>query len=171
MKSQAVVFRRALPLALLGAAIVGAGCSNPRPESGARKDYRPIPTARGVGAVPRVPVPPPMPAPHGASDARLKREIVSFDRGIEAVDSIRTVRFRYREDNPLGLDASPEHIGVLAQELETAVPEAVGRNESGYRTVDPGPVLWSAVNAIQQLKRENEELRKRVAALERRESE
>ena len=167
MKFQAVVFRRALPLALLGAAIVGAGCSNPRPVDPDRRDYRPIPSTRGVGALPRVPIH--HPAPHGASDARLKREIVSYQRGIEAVDSIRTVRFRYREDNPLGLDAGPEHVGVIAQELETAVPEAVDRDESGYRTVDPGPVLWSAVNAIQQLKRENEELRKRVAVLEQRE--
>jgi len=94
--------------------------------------------------------------------------MVSYDRGLEAVDSIRTVRFRYREDNPLGLESGTEHVGVIAQELENAVPEAVRRDESGYRMVDPGPVLWSAVNAIQQLKAENDELRKRVAALERR---
>jgi hypothetical protein len=97
----------------------------------------------------------------------LKRGIVSYARGLEAVDLIRTVRFRYRENNRLGLDAGPEHVGVIAQELETAVPEAVGRDQSGYRTVDPGPVLWSAVNAIQELKRENQELKKRVAELER----
>jgi hypothetical protein len=102
----------------------------------------------------------------GASDSRLKREVTTYDRGLEAVESIRTVRFRYREDNPLGLDAGPEHVGVIAQELEAAVPEAVSRDGSGYRMVDPDPVLWSAVNAIRQLSRENRELKQRVAKLE-----
>ena len=162
-----VIFRRALPLALLGAAIVGAGCSNPGPGYHGRRYYRPIPSAPPAHAVPRLPGPPAPPS--FSSDARLKREIVSYPRGLEAVDSIRTVRFRYREDNPLGLDGGPEHVGVIAQELESAVPEAVRRDETGYRIVDPGPVLWSAVNAIQKLKAENDELRKRVAALERRE--
>jgi hypothetical protein len=164
--SPTVIFRRALPLALLGAAIIGSGCSDPRPYYKGKKYYRPVPSAPHVPRPPRVPVPPPTPAHY--SDAGLKREIVSFQRGLGAVDSIRTVRFRYREDNPLGLDAGAEQVGVIAQELETAVPEAVGCDASGYRTVNPGPVLWTAINAIQELKRENEELRKRVSELERR---
>jgi len=164
MRTCSVLVGGALPVALLGAAIIATSCTSSGRYVGPRP-YRPYPHANPALPVPRVPVPP-VPHPAHASDARLKHETGSYERGLDALENIRTVRFRYRGDNPLGLDPAPEHIGVIAQDLESAVPEAVGRDGSGYRMVDPDPVLWTAVNAIRELRRENRELRGRLEELE-----
>ena len=60
------------------------------------------------------------------SDRRLKTSVVK----IGALPSgISVYRFKF-----IGSDA--EHIGVMADEVEKVIPEAVSKNEAGYYMVD-----------------------------------
>jgi len=71
----------------------------------------------------------------------------------------------------LQLPSQPEFVGVVAQQLQQAVPDAVQTNAAGYLTVNNDPVIWTTVNAVkelnQKLERENGELRARLERLEK----
>jgi len=59
------------------------------------------------------------------------------------------------------------HIGFSAQDVQEVIPEAVEEDENGYLLiVDNDPILWTMLNAIKELKAQNDELRSRVEALE-----
>jgi hypothetical protein len=100
------------------------------------------------------------------SDARLKDVGANFTPGLAALENIQPVYYHYKADNALKRPSAPEYIGVVAQKLQQAVPEAVQTNSAGYLTVNNDPVLWTAVNAIKELKAENAELKARLDRLE-----
>lgn len=90
-----------------------------------------------------------------ASDQRLKDIHGSYDRGLADILGIDIVRFQYKANNTMGLDSSKEFVGVTAQNLQTAIPEAVNEETSGhlkgYLTINTTPVLWTLVNAVKEL--------------------
>lgn len=63
------------------------------------------------------------------SDPRLKRDVSRID---ELPNGLGVYRFRYLWD---GAD-EPEHIGVMADEVERIAPAALGPVIAGFRTVD-----------------------------------
>ena len=83
------------------------------------------------------------------------------------ISKLNPVQYRYTENNELQLPADEEFVGVVAQEVQSVIPEAVEEDSSGYLMVNNDPIIWAMVNAIKELKTENESLRERVEALER----
>ena len=59
-------------------------------------------------------------------------------------------------------------IGELGEEIpdEGVIPDAVSENDQGYLMLKSDPVIWAMLNAIKELKAENEELKQRIEALE-----
>lgn len=96
------------------------------------------------------------------SDERLKTIHGPFTRGLADVLRLQPVRFEYRPDNPLGLHGQGEYVGFSAQAVRRVMPEAVTMSESGYLQVQSDPMIWAMVNAIKELKVENDSLRKLV---------
>jgi hypothetical protein len=84
------------------------------------------------------------------SDGRLKNLNGSFNTGLSQVLKIHPVRYRYKADNALGLHDSEEHIGVVAQDVQRVIPEAVTENSKGYLMVNNDPIIWSMLNAIKE---------------------
>ena len=68
----------------------------------------------------------------------------------------------------MGLPAGKEYVGLVAQDVERVIPDAVEKNDQGYLMLNNDPIIWAMLNAIKELKAENEQLRKRVEALESR---
>ena len=68
------------------------------------------------------------------------------------------------EDNGMGIRDSNEHIGVVAQEVQRVIPEAVTQNGKGYLPVNNDPVIWAMVDAIKEQGREIEQQRKLLRA-------
>jgi hypothetical protein len=101
------------------------------------------------------------------SDVRLKKLYGSYERGLSEVDKLSPVRYSYREDNELGLPSEKEYVGVISQEVEAVIPEAVDKNENGYLMINNDPIIWAMVNALKELKAENETLKQRLETLER----
>ena len=84
------------------------------------------------------------------SDGRLKNLNGNFNTGLSQVLKIHPVRYRYKADNALGLRDTDEHIGVVAQEIQKVIPEAVTENSKGYLMVNNDPIIWTMLNAIKE---------------------
>jgi hypothetical protein len=84
------------------------------------------------------------------SDVRLKRLSGSFDGGLSQILKVKPVRYRYKEDNALGIRDTDEHVGLVAQEVQKVIPEAVTENSQGYLLVNNDPILWTMLNAIKE---------------------
>ncbi|MDD4939996.1 MAG: tail fiber domain-containing protein [Candidatus Omnitrophica bacterium] len=100
------------------------------------------------------------------SDARLKEAVGDFGYGLDKIMELKPVRYRYKQNNIAGADPSKEHIGFIAQEVASVLPEAVRENSEGYLVIDSDPILWTMLNAIKELKIKNQALEERVSALE-----
>ena len=104
------------------------------------------------------------------SDARLKQVETEFTPGLAALEKIHPMHYHYKAGNALNLPAQPEFVGVVAQQLQAAVPDAVQTNSASYLTVNNDPVLLTTVNAVkelnQKLEAENTDLNHRLSELE-----
>jgi hypothetical protein len=84
------------------------------------------------------------------SDGRLKTVNGGFTSGLTEVMKIQPVHYRYKPDNAMGIRDTDEHIGVVAQEVQKIIPEAVTQNSKGYLLVNNDPIIWTMLNAIKQ---------------------
>ena len=107
------------------------------------------------------------------SDSRLKDVGVQFTPGLKALAELQPVHYHYKVGNPLQLPSQPEYVGVVAQQVQRAIPEAVQPNKDGYLTVNNDPIIWTMLNAIKELNQklqdkdaENAELKVRLEKLE-----
>jgi hypothetical protein len=92
------------------------------------------------------------------SDGRLKTVEATYNAGLDEVLKLTPVRYRYKEQNPMGIKDDQEHVGFVAQDVEKVIPEAVSRNSRGYLLVNNDPILWTMLNAIKQQQAEIEAL-------------
>jgi hypothetical protein len=104
-----------------------------------------------------------------SSDARLKTNIAPLTNVLEKLQQIHGLSFDWNEVyQSLGRSSGRREIGVIAQEVEAVFPELVSTwGEQGYRAVDYGRLTAVLIEAVKELKAENEELKRRIEALER----
>jgi hypothetical protein len=85
------------------------------------------------------------------SDARLKDVGINFTHGLEALAAIQPVHYHYKADNAMKLASEPDYVGVVAQQVQSVIPEAVQTNKFGYLTVNNDPIIWTMLNALKEL--------------------
>ena len=108
------------------------------------------------------------------SDIRLKKQIRSYSAGVQKVLSLSPHTFRYN-----GLFGTPtdgrDVIGLVANELQAVIPEAVFSVRGKLRSTDPEcdvlhydlvPVVMTNVNAIKELVATFDNLKSRTQRLE-----
>ena len=100
-----------------------------------------------------------------SSDRRLKDIKGPYTRGLDAVMQLTPVSFRYKKDNSRNLPANRDEIGFVAQDVQKVIPEAVSKGADGYLNFNIHPIHMATVNAIKELKYENDSLRKEVLKL------
>jgi len=109
------------------------------------------------------------------SDRRLKKNIVDSSKGLTEINQLRVANFQYRTEDEIDMSEFPlaegphqvvlrkgdekVYTGVIAQEIETVLPECIKVSEKGAKTVSTDPIMWALVNAVK-------ELSAKVAALE-----
>jgi hypothetical protein len=116
------------------------------------------------------------------SDRRLKENIVQLatGTGLDIISKLKPSRFNWRKDlaeyEPRLKDSvvpGKEEIGLIAQEVQAIIPDAVAENKSGrsagkgsnkesYLTVKYDRIAPFLIQAIQDLKAEIEELKKQL---------
>lgn len=108
-----------------------------------------------------------------SSDRRLKNIKGNYQHSLKELEQINTILYSYKKDNPLNLPADTTFVGVIAQEIQKVIPEAVTIDEKGYLLVNNDPIIWAMLNAIQELSQElkeqkavNQQLQTQVAKVE-----
>ena len=121
-----------------------------------------------------------------SSDRRLKNVSGKFTRGLDAILQIQPKVFTWKPES--GMNPDDINVGFIAQDVQPAIPEAVGsmktvdteeddgtgkkvkktkREASEFLTLSDRPIIAALVNAVKELKAENDDLRARVSALEK----
>jgi hypothetical protein len=93
------------------------------------------------------------------SDSRLKDLKGKYTRGLQEIMSLEPVKFNYLKGNPRGLASDEEQIGFVAQDVRKIFPEAVTEAKDGYLDFNMHAVNVAMVNAIKELKAENDQLK------------
>jgi len=98
------------------------------------------------------------------SDRRLKTDVREIQHPLEDINKIRGVKFYWKDKKRF---TTRENIGVIAQEVEKVYPQVIVTTKDGYKKVKYQFLVAPLIEAVKELKRENEELRKRVEQLEK----
>ncbi len=88
------------------------------------------------------------------SDARLKTVHGGFHAGLGQVLKLKPIFYQYKHGNALGLTDYAEHVGVVAQEVQKVIPEAVSADSKGFLVVNNDPIIWAMLNAIKEQQQE-----------------
>lgn len=100
------------------------------------------------------------------SDARLKNIHGIYSKGLEEIIRLQPVSYSYKRGNKVNLPDDRDYVGLIAQEVQEVFPEAVSNEPDGYLQLDIHPVNIALINAVKELKAENDRLRDRLERLE-----
>jgi hypothetical protein len=112
------------------------------------------------------------PSFNATSDERLKTNVRQVEGALDKLERVRGVAFEGAEtESPYALGGPPGQpsIGVVAQEVEEVFPELVSiyEHEHEYKAVNYDGLTGVLIEAVKELKAQNEALRSRIEALER----
>jgi hypothetical protein len=93
------------------------------------------------------------------SDVRTKTNISKINNALETVSNLEGVKFNWKESNQPSL-------GFIAQDVEKVIPEIVSTDQNGYKSLDYSKLTAVLVEALKELRIENEALKKRIETLE-----
>ena len=96
------------------------------------------------------------------SDRRLKIVGGSFSPGLDEILKIHPIHYRYKEDNGMGITDHEDHIGLVAQDVQKVIPEAVSENSKGYLLVNNDPIIWAMLNAIKEQQQQIKDQRTQI---------
>jgi hypothetical protein len=108
------------------------------------------------------------------SDRRIKKNIEDNNTGLDAIKEIQVKNFEYRTEdeitdfeNPASAVVHKEgvQLGVIAQEIETILPDVVTTQSTGVKAVNPDNLTWYLVNAVQELSSQVDELKTEIQTL------
>lgn len=92
------------------------------------------------------------------SDQRLKENVQTLNNAVDIVLNLRGVSY---------LKGGKPEIGLIAQEVEQTLPQVVGEDPSGYKTVAYGNLVGLLVEAIKEQQNTIKELTTRLEKLEK----
>ncbi|HQL24837.1 MAG TPA: tail fiber domain-containing protein, partial [candidate division Zixibacteria bacterium] len=102
------------------------------------------------------------------SDVRFKNDIEPLDGALPPVDRLTGVRYSWRVEDFAEIHfGTDRQVGLVAQEVRKVLPEAVTEQSDGSLTVDYSRLTPVLIQAIKELRSENESLKERVEAPER----
>ncbi|MBN4062349.1 tail fiber domain-containing protein, partial [Bacteroidales bacterium AH-315-I05] len=115
------------------------------------------------------------------SDERLKNIEGAYTKGLNEILQLKPITYHYKNLPPSRVEGSEakglsqrifseevlntQNVGFSAQEVQKIFPEAVGTDADGYLNFNMHAILVAYVNAIKELKAENEALKDEVAEI------
>jgi hypothetical protein len=94
------------------------------------------------------------------SDKRAKKNVRTANLADALAKNVRGVRFEYRDDSG---EKPGAQSGILADDLEKVIPEAIAHDRKGMKRVDTAQVTMSNTGTIAELGRRLKKLEKRAA--------
>jgi len=100
------------------------------------------------------------------SDERYKKDITPITSAIDKLDRLRGVSFKWKKDKypKKEFDDKPQ-LGIIAQEVKEVFPELVMQDNDGYYSVDYVKLTPVLIEAVKELKAENDELKAQMTHL------
>ena len=92
-----------------------------------------------------------------SSDARLK-DVTGKARGLEVIGQLNPVTYNWKE-------SGQADEGLIAQEIEELVPNAVNQDEDGYYQMDYSKLVVHLIKAVQEQQEQIESLTSEIANL------
>jgi hypothetical protein len=93
------------------------------------------------------------------SDARVKKNITNYTKGLNEIMAIRPVSFQYNENSSYR-DQSNVFVGVIAQEIEKILPRTVTKTKTetfeDLRQYNSSELTYTLINAVKELKMKEE---------------
>jgi hypothetical protein len=103
------------------------------------------------------------------SDARLKKNIVDNNTGLDKINAIQVRNFEYRIEDEItdlpqnqAIKKEGVQLGAIAQELQQIFPDCVKSESTGVMSVDTTNLTWYMINAIKELKAEVDLLKQQL---------
>ncbi|MCD8497416.1 MAG: tail fiber domain-containing protein [Alphaproteobacteria bacterium] len=92
------------------------------------------------------------------SDERLKKDIVDIDDPLALINSLRGVHYKWKESD------KPAY-GLIAQEVEKVMPDAVNTDGQGMKAVEYDQVIGPLIEAVKAQQKEIEALKAEIDVL------
>ncbi|HUS73245.1 MAG TPA: tail fiber domain-containing protein [Sedimentisphaerales bacterium] len=102
-----------------------------------------------------------------SSDARFKENIQPLTDSLSTILKLRGVQFNWKQDEyPEHNFSEDRQVGFIAQEVAQVLPEVVNKSddEDGFYSVSYGRIVPVLVEAIKELKAENESLKNHLSS-------
>lgn len=94
------------------------------------------------------------------SDIRYKKDIQPLQDALSKITKLQGVSYYFKKEEFKEMNFSDnKQVGLIAQEVEKIYPELVQTNEEGYKSIDYAKLTPILVEAIKELKDENEQLK------------
>ena len=94
------------------------------------------------------------------SDVRMKKNIQPLNASLNKISMLEGVSFDWKTEEYVGNGFSGDRqIGLIAQDVEKVMPELVKTGSDGYKSVSYAKLTAVLVEAIKELKSENEALK------------
>jgi hypothetical protein len=100
---------------------------------------------------------------YSPSDARLKKNLAPLQNSLQKIISLNGYHYTWMDQSR---DQSSQ-TGLLAQEIEKEMPELVKQDEQGIKAVNYSGMVPYLIEAIKELQKQNNELKKRIEQLEK----
>ncbi|MCR4306484.1 MAG: tail fiber domain-containing protein, partial [Candidatus Yonathbacteria bacterium] len=97
------------------------------------------------------------------SDGRLKENITALTGALPKLEQINGVYFNKKGELNHGRE-----VGVIAQDVEKVLPEAVSEGEDGYKRVDYTKLVPLLIEAVKEQQAQIETLKQEVETLKSR---
>lgn len=98
------------------------------------------------------------------SDARKKQNIAAIERPLERLRALKGVRFDWRDPGKQASGA-PGQLGLVAQDVEAILPQAVSETPRGVKAINIGAMQAVVVEAVRELADRCDRLEGEVAVL------
>jgi len=94
---------------------------------------------------------------NSSSDITLKENVETVEGALDKVNDLRGVKFSWKEDGR-------ESYGVIAQEVETVLPQLVTEND--HKSVNYNGLIGVLIEAVKEQQKQIESLTERIKVLE-----
>jgi hypothetical protein len=102
---------------------------------------------------------------YSTSDSRLKENITPIANALDKVKSLTGVEFDWKEETK-GVHGYEGHdVGVIAQEVQAVLPEAIRTNDSGYLSVRYEKMIALLIEGMKEQQNQIDELKAKLDGL------
>ena len=97
-----------------------------------------------------------------SSDRRLKDNIINIEDGIEKIKKLNGVSFNWNDKQDI-YEIGKKDYGVIAQDVETIMPELVETRANGYKAVKYEKLISLLIEGIKEQQKQIDELKKQIS--------